>query len=89
MLFGLYGLVFAIVDASQRTFVSDLSRATVRSTSLGIYFGAIGMVAIFSGLIAGELWLRFGPTITFLFGAFMAALAAIALRRMKNVREIL
>ncbi|MCJ7445188.1 MAG: MFS transporter [Methanotrichaceae archaeon] len=89
VLFGLYGLVFAIVDASQRAFVSDLSRATVRSTSLGIYFGAIGMVAIFSGLIAGELWLKFGPTITFLFGAFLAALAAIVLQRMKNVREIL
>ncbi len=37
LLFALYGLAFSIIDASERAFVSDLSRATIRSSSLGIY----------------------------------------------------
>jgi len=88
-LFALYGFVFAIIDASQRAFVSDLSQATLRSTSLGAYYSAIGVASIFSGLIAGELWTLFGPAATFLFGAAASALAALLLWRMKAVKEIL
>jgi len=89
VLFALYGLVFSIVDASERAFISDLSRATMRSSSLGIYYGVIGFAAIFSGLAAGGLWARLGPSATFLFGAALAALAATALWKMKNVEDIL
>jgi MFS family permease len=89
LLFALYGLVFSIIDASERAFISDLSRATMRSSSLGIYYGVIGIAAILSGLIAGGLWARLSPSATFYFGAAVAALAALALWRMKNVKEIL
>ncbi|MFB3765914.1 MAG: MFS transporter [Methanotrichaceae archaeon] len=88
-LFALYGFVFAIIDASQRAFVSDLSKATLRSTSLGVYYSAVGVASIFSGLIAGELWAQLGPEATFLFGATASALAALLLWRMKDVKEIL
>jgi MFS family permease len=89
LLFALYGSVFALVDASQRAFVSDLSQAALRSTSLGLYYGAVGVGAILSGVIAGELWARFGPEATFLFGAAASALAALLLWRMKDIKEIL
>ncbi len=56
ILFALYGLVYALIDGSQSAFVSDLSRASLRSTSLGLYYGAVGVSAILSG--RGE---SFGP----------------------------
>ncbi len=83
VLFALYGLVYAIVDSMQSAFVSDLSRSCVRSTSLGLYYGAVGVTAILSSLLAGSLWSQFGASATFVFGAAASTLAALALLRMK------
>lgn len=85
VLFALYGLVYALVDGSQSAFVSDLSRAGVRSTSLGLYYSAVGVVAIVSSLVAGALWAGMGAETTFIFGASAAGLAAIALIGMEKV----
>ena len=85
VLFALYGLVYALVDGSQSAFVSDLSHAGVRSTSLGLYHSAVGLAAIASSLVAGVLWARMGAESTFLFGAAAAALAAVVLLGMKKV----
>lgn len=79
VLFALYGLVYAMVDASERALVSDLSMPSVRSTSLGFYYGAVGLAAIVSGLVAGGLWAELGAGTTFSFGAAAAALASLAL----------
>ena len=88
ILFALYGLVYALIDGSQSAFVSDLSRASLRSTSLGLYYGAVGVSAILSGLVAGELWARIGAEATFTFGAAAAILASLALMRMKKIEAI-
>jgi MFS family permease len=88
ILFMLYGLVFAIVDGAQSAFVSDLSQSQSRSASLGLYYGAVGIASLISGGIAGELWQSRGPETTFLFGAIMAALAALALLQMKKIEAI-
>jgi MFS family permease len=84
ILFALYGLVYALVDASERAFVSDLCHADIRSTSLGIYYGSVGVAAILSSLVAGGLWAEFGAEATFLFGAGAATLASLAILRMKK-----
>lgn len=84
LLFALYGLVYAMVDASERAFVSDLSPSLSRSTSLGFYYGAVGISAIISGLIAGGLWDIFGAWAAFVFAAGAALLASLALWRMKK-----
>ena len=84
VLFALYGLVFALVDASERAFVSDLSDARLRGSSLGVYYGLVGVAAIMSSLIAGGLWELYGPQKTFLFGAGAAASAALALLKMRT-----
>lgn len=89
VLFALYGLVNALIDASQRAFVSDLSKATLRSTSLGAYYSAIGVASIFSGLIAGWIWTEISPAATFLFGAAASGLATLLLWRMKDIKEVL
>jgi len=84
VLFALYGLFFALVDASERAFVSDLSDPRLRGTSLGVYYGLVGVAAIVSSLIAGGLWALYGPQETFVFGAGAAALAALALLKMRT-----
>lgn len=84
VLFALYGLVYSIVDASQSAFVSDLSRSSLRGTSLGLYYSAVGVSAIVSGLVAGELWSWLGSSSVFLFGSAASLLAALALWRMKT-----
>jgi MFS family permease len=86
ILFALYGLVYSMVDASERAFVSDLSMPSVRSTSLGFYYGAVGFAAIFSGLVAGGIWAEFGAGATFAFGAVAAALASLALWDRQGVK---
>ncbi|MDD4651929.1 MAG: MFS transporter [Methanothrix sp.] len=83
-LFILYGLVYALVDGSERAFVSDLSPVELRGSSLGIYYGATGVAAIVSSLVAGALWSWWGAEATFIFGAVAAALAAVGLMAMKK-----
>ena len=83
-LFVLYGLVYALVDGSERAYVSDLSPGSLRGSSLGLYYGAIGVAAIISSLAAGALWAWWGAEATFIFGAGAAALAATALLGMKK-----
>jgi MFS family permease len=84
ILFAVYGLVYALVDGSERAYVSDLSPGSLRGSSLGIYYGAIGAAAILSSLTAGALWAWWGAEATFIFGAGAAALAAVGLMGMKN-----
>ncbi len=88
LLFALYGLVFAIVDGAERAFVSDLCHQDVRGTGLGVYYGAVGVSAIASGLVAGALWQGFGHEATFLFGAAAAFSATILLAEMRAPKEI-
>jgi MFS family permease len=83
-LFSLYGLVYALVDGSERAYVSDLSPAGLRGSSLGLYYGGVGVAAIISSLVAGALWAMWGMQATFLFGAAAAALAAVMLMGMKK-----
>jgi MFS family permease len=84
-LFAVYGLVYALVDGSERAYVSDLSSAILRGSSLGLYYGAIGIAAILSSLLAGALWAWWGAEATFIFGAGAAALAAMALLVMRKI----
>ncbi|HOO53577.1 MAG TPA: MFS transporter [Methanothrix sp.] len=88
LLFALYGLVFAIVDGAERAFVSDLCEADVRGTGLGVYYGAVGVSAIGSGVVAGFLWQYQSPEATFLFGASAAFAASILLLKMRNPSAI-
>jgi MFS family permease len=87
-LFALYGLVYALVDGSERAYVSDLSSASMRGSSLGLYYGAIGVAAILSSLLAGALWAWWGAEATFIFGAGAAALAALGLLGMKKTEVV-
>lgn len=84
MLFALYGLVYALVDGSERAFVSDLSPPGLRGSALGLYSGVLGLAAIASSLLAGAIWELWGQQATFIFGAAAAGLAALGLMRWRE-----
>lgn len=78
MSFILFGIFFALIDGSQRALVSDLSPAEIKGTALGTFHTFTGLAALPAGYIAGEIWTRFNPSVTFLFGAIIGAVSVAA-----------
>ncbi|MGD8566832.1 MAG: MFS transporter [Gammaproteobacteria bacterium] len=78
LLFVLYGLNYALVNANERAFVSDLAHESARGVALGTYHMATSIAALPAGLIAGLLW-DLNPIYTFAFGALLAVAAVIVL----------
>lgn len=72
VLFGLYGLVYALVDGNQRSFASDFVEEELRGTALGTFHAAIGIAALPASLIAGFLWDFFGSTASFYYGCVLS-----------------
>ncbi len=88
ILFILYGLMYAFVNATERAFVSDLSVKGIRGTALGVFHTSVGLGALPAGIIAGFLWDYINPSTTFIFGALMALVATLLLFLFccKNIR---
>jgi MFS family permease len=81
ILFGLYGIYYALTEGAAKAFVADLVPAERRGTAYGLYNAAIALTAFPASLIAGILWQGvgswsgFGPSAPFLFGAILSLLA--------------
>ena len=80
LLFALYGVVYAIVDANQRALIADLSPANLKATALGAYHTAVGIIALPSSLIAGLIW-QISPAIVFGYAAAIASVAGLLMLR--------
>ena len=76
ILFALYGVVFALVDANQRAYVADLS-GKLKATALGTFYTIIGLIALPSSLIAGFLWQSINPIVVFVYAGIMALIAVL------------
>lgn len=76
LLFIAYGAFYAFADTLQRAIVPDIVKQDVRGTAFGALHTSIGMAALPSSIIAGELWQTFGASSTFLFAAVTAFLSA-------------
>lgn len=76
LFFGTYGLSLALIDGNQRAFASDFVSEDLRGTALGTFHTAISLAVLPAGIIAGVLW-NYSPHTPFIYGAAMAALAAI------------
>jgi len=82
VLFGLYGIYYAMTEGTAKAYVADLVPAERRGTAYGLYNAAIALTALPASLIAGILWQGlgswsgFGPAAPFVFGAGMALGAA-------------
>jgi MFS family permease len=84
VLFGFYGIYYAMTEGAGKAFVADLVPPERRGTAYGLYNAAIALTAFPASLIAGILWQGvgswggFGPSAPFLFGAVLS-LAAVGL----------
>jgi MFS family permease len=78
VLFGFYGIYYAMTEGVAKAFVADLVPAERRGTAYGLYNAAIALTAFPASLIAGLLWQGigswsgFGPSAPFIFGAVLA-----------------
>jgi len=76
-LFALYGVYQAAIDGTQRAFVADMAREGLKATALGTFHTATGLAALPGGLLAGFLWERYSPQVTFLYGAALGLLSVL------------
>lgn len=87
MLFLLYGLNFAFVEATERAYVADLAGHKERGTALGAYHMATSLAALPAGLLAGLLW-DINPLYTFATGALLSFAALLMLGTLRlSARE--
>lgn len=83
ILFILFGLNYALVEANERAFVSDMVPESVRGTALGTFNMLTSLVALPGGFIAGYLW-DLDVTYTFVFGAVISLTAIILFSILKS-----
>jgi MFS family permease len=83
ILFGFYGVYYALTEGAARAFIADLVPQPLRGTAYGIYSAAVGITVLPASIIAGVLWqgianwTGFGPSAPFYFGAMTAFLAGL------------
>ena len=70
------GIHSALIEGSQRSLVADLVVAERRATAYGLYYTVVGLALLPASAIAGVLWDRFGPRVTFGLEAGLALAAA-------------
>ncbi|MEE8174626.1 MAG: MFS transporter [Dehalococcoidia bacterium] len=79
VLFGLYGVVYAIVETTQRAFACDLTPEQCQGAALGMLHTCTGIATICGSLIAGQLWEVVGAAAAFVYGGAVALLATALL----------
>jgi len=77
ILFILLGLNYALVNATQRAFVSDLSKQEIRGTALGTFHMFTSLAALPAGLITGFMW-DINPIFPFIYGTLISLIVVIS-----------
>ena len=81
VLFGLYGIYYAMAEGAGKALIADLVPDEKRGTAYGLYAAAVGLTAFPASLIAGLLWsgagswAGFGPAAPFFFGSALTLVA--------------
>ncbi len=85
ILYGLYGVYYAMTEGVAKALVADFVPAQRRGTAYGVYHAAVGLTVLPASVIAGVLWqgvgawTGWGPAAPFLFGGALALLSALLL----------
>jgi MFS family permease len=74
VLFLVYGAYAAATEGVGKAFVVDLVPREARGRALGWHIGLTGFAALPASFIGGWLWSEHGPSATFAFGAWTAAI---------------
>jgi MFS family permease len=88
ILFLAYGLYFGATEPVERAWVASLAPADLKGSAFGYYNGAVGIGALPASIVFGGIWTVAGPAAAFVFGAMMAAIAAIILIRVPEDRSV-
>jgi len=75
----LWGLHLGFTQGLLATLVADTAPPELRGTAFGMFNLSGGLALLAASLLAGMLWDRFGPQMTFLAGAGFTALALLGL----------
>lgn len=76
ILFALYGIANAAIDANQKAYVSDLSQNGTYGTNLGAFHTTIGLIALPASIIAGIIW-KILPQATFFYCSGIGIFATV------------
>jgi predicted MFS family arabinose efflux permease len=75
----LYGIHKGGITVVQKAFVSDLSAAEARASSLGAFQLVIGLCALPASLVAGLLWVAVNPLIPFFLSLVLTVVSGVML----------
>ncbi|MBI2029473.1 MFS transporter [Candidatus Gottesmanbacteria bacterium] len=78
-LFIIYGLYYGITQGVAKAMISDLVPQAKRGLAFGLYSMILGLGLLPASVLAGYLWQRFDPSITFYTGSSFAVIAALGL----------
>ncbi len=81
----LWGLHMGATQGLLSALVADAAPADLRGTAFGVFNLAGGLALLAASVLAGALWSRFGPAMTFYVGAVFSAVALIGL--LANIRR--
>jgi len=81
-----FGMVYSILDGAQRAFVSELAPKEYRATALGMFYTAIGIVALPGGYLLGTLRDTVSPARMFGFSTFVGLVAIIGVASLRRKR---
>ena len=84
----LWGLHMGFTQGLLAALVADSSRAEQRGSAFGVFNLVTGLALLAASVLAGVLWDRGGPELTFLAGAALAAIAAIVAFALHSWRKI-
>ncbi len=73
----LWGLHMGFTQGLLAALVADAAHAEQRGTAFGVFNFATGLALLAASVLAGVLWDRGGPALTFLAGAALTALATV------------
>lgn len=79
LLFALYGTFYGMTEGTEKAFIADLVPADARGGAFGWYHFAVGVGALPASVLFGLIWEKAGQGAAFVFGAALAALAAVLL----------
>src|SRR5262245_51207527 len=84
----LWGLHMGFTQGLLAALVADAANAAQRGTAFGVFNLATGLAMLVASVLAGILWDRGGPALTFLAGAALtgaAGVVALALHALKKI----
>lgn len=83
----LWGLHMALTQGLMAKLVADRAPVELRGSAFGLFNLASGIAMLVASVLAGLLWDMAGPRVTFLAGAGLATIAAIALLASNVLRK--